>query len=381
MKKFVKLSLVAAVAVAGLTTANAASLEEAIKGVDISGTAVLRYNDYQNDVTNASDSNNYSKLAVDLTAPVSEDITFGATLEVNSGFAAQDTQTEETTDDSVTLGALNFTFTGIDSTTVIVGKQAVNTPWTVAADSDGATHNGTGIVAVNTSTPVTLIGAYFNQTNFGQFKLSAQNTLSSTGTTVGNAGNSIAVVGAVANVAGVSLSALYADQIDFLESYTISADYKTEVEGVKIGLGARYSNLELDGAATDNELTKFYVKAAAGIFDASIAYGFTGKDGGLVAFDNSAQTAMEGWNTYLNGQLDADYVQAHVGAQVLPTVNVALNHFEVDGKTVTDDASETYTQITWKPSKNFYTYLRYGFDIEVAGVDQNRGRIQMEYKF
>ena len=46
MKKIAKLSLVAAVAVAGLTTANAQPLEEAIKNVDVSGSVVYRYNDY-----------------------------------------------------------------------------------------------------------------------------------------------------------------------------------------------------------------------------------------------------------------------------------------------------------------------------------------------
>ena len=44
MKKIAKLSLVAAVAVAGLTTANAQPLEEAIKNVEVSGSVVYRCN-------------------------------------------------------------------------------------------------------------------------------------------------------------------------------------------------------------------------------------------------------------------------------------------------------------------------------------------------
>ena len=47
MKKIAKLSLVAAVAVAGLTTANAQLLEQAIKKVEVSGSVVYRYNDYK----------------------------------------------------------------------------------------------------------------------------------------------------------------------------------------------------------------------------------------------------------------------------------------------------------------------------------------------
>ena len=50
MKKIAKLSLVAAVAVVGFTSANATPLEEAIKGVETSGSVVYRYNDYNNDI-------------------------------------------------------------------------------------------------------------------------------------------------------------------------------------------------------------------------------------------------------------------------------------------------------------------------------------------
>ena len=71
MKKIAKLSLVAAVAVAGLTTANAQSLEDAIKNVETSGSVVYRYNDYRNDaktngVTKGSNTNNNYKVALNL---------------------------------------------------------------------------------------------------------------------------------------------------------------------------------------------------------------------------------------------------------------------------------------------------------------------------
>jgi hypothetical protein len=369
MKKFVKLSLAAAVATAGLTSANAGSLEEMIKGVEVSGTAVLRYNDYQNDATNDSTSTNYQKLAVDVVSPVNDTLTFGATFVANSGFAGQVSNNTDTTDDQVELSALNFTYTGVANTTIIAGKQAVNTPWTVAADSDGATHNGTGIVAVNTSTPVTLIGAYLNQTNFGDTVVATE------------AGASSIVIGAKTSIEGFNLEAMYADQENALDSYTLAASTKFSSNDVNFGLSVRHTNLQVDGATTENKLTKAKLTAKAGNYGAFIAYGVTGKNGGAVAYDASAKTAMEGWNTNLSGQADASYLQTGVNAQVLPTFNVALNYFDREGKTTADDASELYTQLTWKPSKNFYTYLRYGFDIEIAGVDQNRGRIQAEYKF
>ena len=85
MKKIAKLSLVAAVAVVGFTSANAQSLEEAIKNVETSGSVVYRYNDYNNDVgTGSSDSTNYYKVALNLSSKVNDDVKF------NSRFLASD---------------------------------------------------------------------------------------------------------------------------------------------------------------------------------------------------------------------------------------------------------------------------------------------------
>ena len=81
MKKIVKMSLVAAVAVAGLTAANAKPLEEAIKNVDVSGTVVYRYDDRNRDTTatqagqNSTVTNNY-KIGVNLKSKVNDDVTY-----------------------------------------------------------------------------------------------------------------------------------------------------------------------------------------------------------------------------------------------------------------------------------------------------------------
>ena len=58
MRKISKISLVAAVAVAGFSTANAQPLEEAIKNVDVSGSVVYRYD-------NVDDSKNFNKVWFD----------------------------------------------------------------------------------------------------------------------------------------------------------------------------------------------------------------------------------------------------------------------------------------------------------------------------
>ena len=54
MRKISKISLVAAVAVAGFSTANAQPLEEAIKNVDVSGSVVYRYDNTHNSEINSN---------------------------------------------------------------------------------------------------------------------------------------------------------------------------------------------------------------------------------------------------------------------------------------------------------------------------------------
>src|SRR5690606_27110375 len=90
MKKFTKLSLVAAVAVAGLSSANAKPLEEAIKDVDVSGSVVYRYNDYKNDKavgSKSTTSNNY-KIGLNLSSKVNDYVKFNSRfLVANPGLA------------------------------------------------------------------------------------------------------------------------------------------------------------------------------------------------------------------------------------------------------------------------------------------------------
>ena len=194
MKKIAKISLAAAVAVAGLTTANAQPLEQAIKGVETSGSVVYRYNDnngdtndlyyidgseYANDHTGgafngiggteAGQNNNY-KAAINLAAPVNDFVKLNTRFVVAS--ATNDFVSLETSDGgdgnvNVALSNAYFGYTGIKNTTVNVGKQGLTTPWTVATQVDGNEQTGTGALALSTLGNVTLAAAYFNQTNLG----------------------------------------------------------------------------------------------------------------------------------------------------------------------------------------------------------------------
>lgn len=294
MKKIAKISLVAAVAVAGLTTANAQPFEQAIKGVEVSGSVVYRYNDYNNDTnyategkttdgskaggvingkstknngTNSYSDNNY-KAGLNVAAPVNDFVKANTRFLVaneNGDFAGPlDTQDNGDTNVDVELSNAYFGFTGFKNTTINAGKQGLTTPWTVATQIDGNEQTGTGLLALHTlNSNVTLAGAYFNQTNLGRSgdvlpKLNSTATTknylngsttqytTSTSTNDDFGAQDIATVGTIVAVGPVTLDAWYADMQDTFSTYTLGAKTSTTLGGVKLGADARFVSLELD---------------------------------------------------------------------------------------------------------------------------------------
>ena len=404
MKKIAKLSLVAAVAVAGLTTANAQPLEEAIKNVDVSGSVVYRYNDNSNDIVGgeSAQTNNY-KVGLNLSSKVNDDVKFNSRFIVgnsanagfvqlgnNPGTVANNTNDVADTDANaeVSLSHAYFGYTGIQNTTVNVGKQGLTTPWTVAIDSDGNEQTGTGILALSTMGPVTLAGAYFNQTNLSE-------SGDATGVFTDTGAEDVATVGIIGVAGPVTADAWYVDVTDVLDSYTIGAKAAMDLSGVKVGADARWVSLELDKNNPNGDkstLAKLVLTADAGLVDGKIAYAKTGKDGGTTALDNDATTTLLGWSLTSNNKADADYWQAVLGFDILSNLNLSANYGNVEwtpAANTTREQEEVYAQLLYKMSKNLTTYVRYGtFTDETttaAGTTDNnddiRGRLQVEYTF
>lgn len=398
MKKIAKLSLVAAVAVAGLTTANAQSLEEAIKGVETSGSVVYRYNDYSNDNGTSAQTNNY-KVAANLSSKINEDVKFNSRFVIgqpatnnlstgsnaDSGFASLDSSDNGDQNVAVELSQAYFGYTGIANTTVNVGKQGLTTPWTVAIDSDGNEQTGTGILALSTVGPVTLAGAYFNQTNLDHSG-DAKAVFTDGGA------EDVATVGVIGVAGPATLDAWYVDISDVLDSYTLGAKAALNLSGIAINADARWVSLELDKNNPNNDkntVAKFVLTADAGLVDAKVAYAKTGKDGGTTALDNDATTTLLGWTLTSNGKADADYWQAVLGFDILSNLNLSANYGNVQYVKGNADVEEEeiYAQLLYKMSKNLTTYVRYGTytnDEQVSGDDKNddvRGRLQVEYTF
>lgn len=416
MRKISKLSLVAAVAVAGFSTANAQPLEEAIKNVEVSGSVVYRYDNFDDSEGTAgrTDLNRY-KIGLNLSSKVNDYVKFNSRFIVGDkntyGWADTNAKRDGGTDGSadVSLSQAYFGFTAIPNTVVNVGKQGLATPYTVATDINGNEQAGTGILALTNFSVVTLGAGYFNNSNIGNFT-NDLNAAPGVGAGIKNAANGLLDSGsdlyvftAQGDLDFVKLEAWYLGMQDTFNSYTVAATSNIDLaENAKIGLEARYVNLKLDsdtgltGDDRKNDMFRLAVDGKFSIVNARLAYTQTGKDGGLTAVDQDAKNTSLGWAITSNGIADAKYFQAALGADILDNLNFTVHY----GNLKADESNrvlnqtfggvelkqqEVYGQLTYKMSKNLSTYLRYGtYEQKLDGeknVDQTRGRLQVAYTF
>lgn len=393
MKKFTKLSLVAAVAVAGLSSANAKPLEEAIKDVEVSGTVTYRYDNFGNDKTGKEvNQDNKYKINLNLSSKINDYVKFNTRINVaaaDNDFASMG-RTNGDINPGVSLAHAYFGISAIPNTTVNVGKQGLATPWTVATDNDGAEQTGTGIFSVTAVDNFVLGLAYFNQTNIDTTKPAGAHFSGAEDIYAGTL---------QANYGIVNVEAWYLNTVDNFDTYTAAIHGKADLaENAKIGYEVRYVSLDAGDIAKpldSNSLLRVAVDGKVGIVNARVAYTTTDKDGGLTALDTDAQNASLGWRLNSLGKADAKYLQATLGADILDNLNFSVHYgkleFDAGAKTLdknktTKGAGETakqdeiFGQLTYKMSKNLDGYIRYGKQ-DFDGVEENSGRLQVNYKF
>ncbi|ECR1920055.1 major outer membrane protein [Campylobacter coli] len=165
--KLVKLSLVAALAAGAFSVANATPLEEAIKDIDVSGVLRYRYetsNEWsdingvaQNEGSGISGKQDHKYRAqLNFSGAIADNFKAFVQLDYNAKDGGYGTNNGSTTrsyqaDNSSTLNVRQLYLTYTDenvATSVILGKQQLNTIWTDNA-IDGLV--GTGIKVVNNS--------------------------------------------------------------------------------------------------------------------------------------------------------------------------------------------------------------------------------------
>jgi len=187
MKKFAKMSLVAAVAVAGLSSTVAAKpLADAIQGTSVSGLVRYRVNTSNQDGT-VSDSEQ-AKLVFGIKSKVNDKVT--AALK----WVGVLNQKDSVTAGAPALGVAKFTYAN-NGLTATAGLMELATPWTDAGD--GARANG--ILATKAVGKVTVAAACFRDSQQGTDKTASINS---------NNLKALAVIGAAS---GISYQAWYLD--------------------------------------------------------------------------------------------------------------------------------------------------------------------------
>ncbi|EAH6774568.1 group 3 major outer membrane porin protein PorA [Campylobacter coli] len=157
--KLVKLSLVAALAAGAFSVANATPLEEAIKDIDVSGVLRYRYEsgrfgkdlnlEKENANLNSSKQEHKYRAQINFSGAIADNFKAFVQLDYNAKDGGYGANSVSNTKTSLNVRQLYLTYTNEDvATSVILGKQQLNTIWTDNA-IDGLV--GTGIKVVNNS--------------------------------------------------------------------------------------------------------------------------------------------------------------------------------------------------------------------------------------
>ncbi|MEH0254342.1 group 3 major outer membrane porin protein PorA [Campylobacter coli] len=155
--KLVKLSLVAALAAGAFSVANATPLEEAIKDIDVSGVLRYRYEsgrfgkdlNLENANLNSSKQEHKYRAQINFSGAIADNFKAFVQLDYNAKDGGYGANSLSNTKTSLNVRQLYLTYTNEDvATSVILGKQQLNTIWTDNA-IDGLV--GTGIKVVNNS--------------------------------------------------------------------------------------------------------------------------------------------------------------------------------------------------------------------------------------
>ncbi|EAK4355820.1 major outer membrane protein [Campylobacter coli] len=155
--KLVKLSLVAALAAGAFSVANATPLEEAIKDIDVFGVLRYRYDtgrfgkdlNLENANLNSSKQEHKYRAQINFSGAIADNFKAFVQLDYNAKDGGYGANSVSNTKTSLNVRQLYLTYTNEDvATSVILGKQQLNTIWTDNA-IDGLV--GTGVKVVNNS--------------------------------------------------------------------------------------------------------------------------------------------------------------------------------------------------------------------------------------
>lgn len=401
MTKFVKMSMVAAVAVAGFaSTASAGNLEDAIKGVQVSGYVDYRLENksVEND---SSKSFNVNEYAVNVTATSKVNDIVSATVSVGFDEVTTD-NTNTDRDDSITtinqdanpsLNVDKAYFTAnLGGAALMAGKQAIPSAFVDRIDT---VKTGAGVVALSKiNDSLTVAAAHFMNNNIASvygLGVAAKDTKTTELVAVVNAG--IANIEARYNM--TDIAHLYGGTE--ADAYYVKAT--ADVAG--IALDARYAKASAESANNrawnDSSVAQLRASTKIGNVSVNAAYANADKSGNGKATDvaldgdDDAEVHLKVWQVSTADITNEGSAWA-IGASmpVLENVTAALTYAEATDDAVAGakdiDYTETLAQLTYKMSKNFTVHGRYSVmnkdtNLVNGSTDTDYSRIQVKYTF
>jgi len=383
--KMIKLSLVAAVAVAGLTTtSSAANLEDAIKGTKLTGYVRYRLNTTHDDgaANVGGNANEEAKIVAKITTKVNDSVT----ANVKTVSLADTSKGQTNADTGVYEG--NFVVKA-GGATVIAGLQTTQSPF-AANNGDTRSH---GVTALVPAGPVTVAAAHYTTTVAGSTVVTED----------------ISALGAIAKLGVANVEAWYADK------HNSKTSVAALLASAKVGpakVAFHHADKD-DGTSNENTNTQLSASMKAAGANVMVAYATTGKNSGDVTLDGDTDSkliyALEGLSTK-SANLDAVVVGAKMpvgpvsvgvdyligSADITTDATYAASTYTFDTTTGTstetkgalataastknEDISELKLSVAYKMSKNFGASAWYSA-YEIGSTDYSKSRIEVKYTF
>ena len=351
MKKFVKLSLVAAVAVSGLvSTASAQSASDAIKGVSVSGYLQYRWDKDQTSSTESdfkAGTNDRSRFRLQATAKAND--TVSLTARVSSG--------DKTVNANIDR---KFITVNAGMAKIIAGTMADSSPFTDGTRVDGE------VLLVSPTKGLTLAAAYYHNAN---------------GTSVVDANNTdIKALGAMGTAGIVGYNLWYATQNNTNVSATKYAFAQAIVNAGPAKIELAYSSKKVDSTNKQTQ-TRLVVSGKVAAISLKAALVKAGKDGAKVELTNSSSEAVSNFGSSkidTNTAANATGAYLKIGTSFTPTIGASLEYFKIDG------GKDLTAKITYKIAKNTSSYIRFskGNKTDTAGAaDIKAVRVEFKYSF
>ncbi|MDR1614558.1 MAG: major outer membrane protein [Campylobacteraceae bacterium] len=391
--KLAKLSLAAAIAVGAFSSISATPLEEAVKGVEVSGQARYRYHSQSDFATPVSsgnrgvDANRFSGY-LQLIVPVTDSLKFGTAL-VTDIWNRGDTDASSPAGDT---GGRSFNFDkfffqyGAGGLTVKAGKIEIPTPWTQTSVISGS--YGNGVLALYSINPDwTVAGAAYLQTNALNGHPYAPTSFDSD--------NNLYALAAIGKVGPVGLQ-FWAANLETVADAVLFGEAKFALNGFNARGQLNYLKLaDQVGAAEDAGI--FYGLEGGyknQQFAVTAGYTASDKDQGIYALDaDNSGFIRFGKQLYYRTSNVNDVGTAFIkGGATIDKFGFELGYGLADVGSRDQDYSEAYGTITYKYAKNFGLELYYShIDLDndtrpgkTTGTDENTNdeiRFQAQYNF